>query len=469
MFVLCLLAGCSICWFNTVCFVLCLRNFSVNRALALSLTISFNGLTAALYNLIVSAINSSNDALYLLLNALVPLFTSSIALIPVLRQPPPQQLSPDTIRQDSRIFLCLNVIAVGTGLYVLLINHLSGNLFRGRLFLGGAIFLLVLPLGLPGIVYARKWTRQLIGASRLCLKLNWSSFNLVDPDDLQLQKELLGKEETNSNRLPMNENSGRTRLSSRWHIEGCCAIMEKDALTVLGEEHPARLLLRRLDFWLYYLAYLCGGTIGLVYSNNIGQISQSLGFGEQTSAIVTLYSSCSFFGRLFSAAPDFLRNKVYFARTGWFAIALIPTPIAFCLLSASGSISALRAGTALIGLSSGFTFSAAVSITSELFGPNSAGVNHNILITNIPIGSLLYGLLAALVYDQNADQSSGRTQIMSLFSDSMVCMGRKCYFQSFIWWGCISMVGLLCSVLLFLRTKPAYDQFERNRIRTESS
>ncbi|PKI57300.1 hypothetical protein CRG98_022299 [Punica granatum] len=75
----------------------------------------------------------------------------------------------------------------------------------------------------------------------------------------------------------------------------------------------------------------------------------------------------------------------------------------------------------------------------------------------------------ALVYDQNADQSSGRTQIMSLFSDSMVCMGRKCYFQSFIWWGCISMVGLLCSVLLFLRTKPAYDQFEGNRIRTESS
>lgn len=158
---------------------------------------------------------------------------------------------------------------------------------------------------------------------------------------------------------------------------------------------------------------------------------------------------------------------MYFARTGWLALALIPTPIAFCLLCASGSLSALRAGTGLIGLSSGFVFSAAVSITSELFGPNSAGVNHNILITNIPLGSLLYGLLAALVYDSNADQSAVRTQFMRLVGDTMVCMGRKCYFETFMSWGCISMVGLICSVLLFLRTKPAYDRFERNRIRTE--
>ena len=61
-----------------------------------------------------------------------------------------------------------------------------------------------------------------------------------------------------------------------------------------------------------------------------------------------------------------LRRKVYFARTGWLAIALLPTPIALFLLASSGAASALQAGTALIGLSSGFIFAAAVSITSEL-------------------------------------------------------------------------------------------------------
>lgn len=151
------------------------------------------------------------------------------------------------------------------------------------------------------------------------------------------------------------------------------------------------------------------------------------------------------------------------------ALALLPTPIAFFLLAATGSSLPLHIGTALIGLSSGFIFAAAVSITSELFGPYSVGVNHNILITNIPVGSLLYGLLAAIVYDANAGGSgSGLAAAVGggggFGTDSVVCMGRKCYFTTFVWWGCISVLGLASSVLLFLRTRFAYDHFEQNRI-----
>ncbi|GMQ08815.1 hypothetical protein CsSME_00052390 [Camellia sinensis var. sinensis] len=109
-------------------------------------------------------------------------------------------------------------------------------------------------------------------------------------------------------------------------------------------------------------------------------------------------------------------------------------------------------------IGSGFIFAAAVSETSELFGPDNVGVNHNILITNIPVGSLVYGLLAALVYDSNESPSVG-----SMVSDSVVCMGRKCYFLTFVWWGRISVIGLASSVILFLRTRPAYDRFEKNR------
>ena len=155
---------------------------------------------------------------------------------------------------------------------------------------------------------------------------------------------------------------------------------------------------------------------------------------------------------------------MYFARTGWLAVALVPTPLAFFWLALSGSKIALHAGTGLIGLSSGFVFAAAVSITSELFGPNSTGVNHNILITNIPLGSLLYGLLAALVYDSNIESSKQKV----LIGEAMVCMGRQCYQQTFFWWGCISLLGLAGSFSLFLRTRPAYDHFERNRKQRES-
>lgn len=300
------MAGCSICWFNTVCYVLCIGNFQSNRALALALTISFNGVSAALYTLIANAINSDDDTLYPFLNAIVPLFTSGVALIPVLCQPPPQELPPDAIKHDSRIFLFLNGVAVLTGLYLLLLNPLSYNSNRARLFLVGAILLLVLPLCLPGIVYARDWARRVISSS---LSLNGSTFSLVDVDDLELHKELIGSEPAGVH-AAMNGNGNTSTFILRAK-DGCCGnVMEKDQLTVLGEEHSARLLVCRWDFWLYYLAYLCGGTIGLVYSNNLGQISQSLGFGAQTSVFVTLYSSCSFFGRLLSAGPDFLREYV---------------------------------------------------------------------------------------------------------------------------------------------------------------
>ncbi|KAG8638083.1 protein NUCLEAR FUSION DEFECTIVE 4 [Manihot esculenta] len=458
VFLLCLLAGCSICWFNTVCFVLCIQNFPANRSLALSLTVAFNGVSAALYTLAANAIDSSSDDIYLLLNALIPLITSVVALLPILRQPSLDPLLPDGVRRDSLIFLVLNFLAILTGIYLLLFKSASSNSTRASLLFGGAIFLLIFPLCIPGVVYAKGWFRRTIHSS---FRLEGSSFSLVDIDDLELHKELLTRETSNPENgdIIPNEVTGQKSLSEK---EGCCeTIVGKGRLLMLGEEHPASLLVRRLDFWLYYIAYFCGGTIGLVYSNNLGQIAQSLGQGMNTATLLTMYSAFSFFGRLLSAAPDYLRVKMYFARTAWLTISLVPTPIAFFFLATSGSELALKIGTALVGLSSGFIFAAAVSITSELFGPNSVGVNHNILITNIPIGSLVYGFLAALVYDSNA-----RGKGLDLITDSVICVGRKCYSLTFVWWGCLSVFGLGSSFLLFLRTRHVYDQYERNRVST---
>ena len=152
-------------------------------------------------------------------------------------------------------------------------------------------------------------------------------------------------------------------------------------------------------------------------------------------------------------------------RTGWFTIALLPTPIAFFLLAISSlQHLALQTATALIGLSSGFIFAAAVSITSELFGPNSVGVNHNILITNIPIGSLLYGFIAASIYEANANP-----EIRSVVSDSVVCIGRDCYHKTFVLWGCLSLLGLASSFLLYLRTKLVYHRLEQDRVSVTTS
>ncbi|XP_006363870.1 protein NUCLEAR FUSION DEFECTIVE 4-like [Solanum tuberosum] len=469
VFFLCLLAGSSITWFNTVCFVLCIKNFPSNRPLALALTVSFNGVSAALYNLAAISLNPSSTHIYLLLNAFIPLFTSIVSLIPILRQPPVDPLPSDSIKHEQLIFVLLNFLAIITGFYLLFVH--SNDLSTARVIFGGAILLLVLPLGIPGIIYARDWFQRKVFSS---FTLQGSGFLLVDDDDLEFHREFLSRENSQISVTSYGVNGDGPTLtlsltrfirSSGDGDEGSCCgkMIGEDQLFMLGEEHKAEMLVKRVDFWLYYFAYFCGGTIGLVYSNNLGQIAQSLGHTSMTSTLITLYSSFSFFGRLLSAAPDFIRLKFYFARTGWLAIALVPTPIAFFLVAASGNEAALQAGTALIGLSSGFIFAAAVSITSELFGPNSVGVNHNILITNIPIGSLVYGFLAALIYDNNAAAAGFATFSIQMVNDSVVCMGRKCYFSTFIWWGCLAILGLVSSVLLFLRTRPAYERFEQNR------
>ncbi|XP_019424102.1 PREDICTED: protein NUCLEAR FUSION DEFECTIVE 4-like isoform X1 [Lupinus angustifolius] len=463
VFLLCLLGGCSICWFNTVCFVVCIRNFPVNRPLALSLTVSYNGVSAALYTLAATSIDPSSDAVYLLLNALVPLLISFVALVPILRQPPLEPLRPYTARKNSLNFLILNILAIFTGIYLLVFGSSASNENTARLYFGGATLLLISPLCIPGIIYARDWFHRAVHSN---IRVENSGFILVHVDDLELHKELL----TRQNSIVSN-GEGHNLLSDngsmlRAKSSGVCCegLLDWDQLAMLGEDHPAGVLVTRLDFWLYYVAYFCGGTIGLVYSNNLGQIAQSLGFHSNISTLVTLYSSFSFFGRLLSAGPDYIRNKFYFARTGWLTIALIPTPIAFIMLAASDSAVAVYTGTALIGLSSGFIFAATVSVTSELFGPNSFSVNHNILITNIPIGSLLYGYLAAVVYDANAYSVPG-----NMMPNSPVCMGRQCYFWTFVVWACVSILGLASSLLLFLRTKHAYDCFERHRISTQST
>ncbi|KAE9606968.1 putative major facilitator superfamily domain-containing protein [Lupinus albus] len=400
VFLLCLLGGCSICWFNTVCFVVCIRNFPVNRPLALSLTVSYNGVSAALYTLAANSINPSSDAVYLLLNALVPLLTSFAALVPILRQPPLEPLHLDTSRKNSLIFLILNFLAIFTGLYLLIFGSSTSNASTARLYFGGAILLLISPLCIPGIIYARDWFHHAVHSN---LQVESTGFILVHVDDLELHKELL----TRQNSTVSNGEGHNLLTDNRSMLRGkgsglCCeGLLGQDQLAMLGEDHSAAML---------------------------------------------------------------VASKFYFARTGWLTIALIPTPIAFIVLAASESAVALYIGTALIGLSSGFIFAASVSVTSELFGPNSFSVNHNILITNIPIGSLLYGFLSAVVYDANAHSVPG-----NMMSNTLVCMGRNCYLWTFVLWACISVLGLASSVLLFLRTKHAYDCFERHRISAQST
>ncbi|KAG2559594.1 protein NUCLEAR FUSION DEFECTIVE 4-like [Panicum virgatum] len=436
VFLVCLIAGLSICWFNTVCFVLCIRSFSANnRPLALSLSISFNGLSAAFYTLFANALSPLSPSVYLLLNAILPLAISILALPAILLCHKQDSHLHSMPNHDRRVFLGLYILAFVTGTYLVVFGSFTATRSAARVILTGAMVLLALPLIIPACSSCSHGPDPA------------SPLNHDDP-----HKPLL----TSNNHQTVADAVMEKTMDHQLQGSCCGTILHKGRLAVLGDEHSAKRLIGCVDFWLYYIAYFCGATVGLVYSNNLGQIAQSLHQQSRLTMLLAVYSSFSFFGRLLSALPDVLDRTVSLARTGWLAAALVPMPMAFFLMWKQQDGSALVVGTALVGLSSGFIFAAAVSVTSELFGPNSVGVNHNILITNIPLGSFLYGQIAAMVYDSNGQRMSVMDNRTGTIDTMIVCMGAKCYSTTFFVWGCITLLGLALSIVLFKRTKPAY-------------
>lgn len=129
------------------------------------------------------------------------------------------------------------------------------------------------------------------------------------------------------------------------------------------------------------------------------------------------------------------------SRAGAMAVMMAPMAGAFFILLVNNNI-CLHISTAIIGLSTGAISSIAVLTTTELFGAKGFGINHNIVIINIPIGSSIFGEMAAVLYRKNGSAD-----------DVGKCMGIKCYQTSFIIWGSLCCLGTLLALILHSRNK----------------
>ena len=128
------------------------------------------------------------------------------------------------------------------------------------------------------------------------------------------------------------------------------------------------------------------------------------------------------------------------------AVMMAPMAGSFFLLL-NGTNLSLYISTAIIGVCTGAITTISVSTTTELFGTQNFGQNHNILVTNIPIGSFIFGYLAALFYRKEGHHhGDGR------------CMGMECYHKTFIIWGSLCLLGIILALILHARTKKLYSQ-----------
>ncbi|XP_076957208.1 protein NUCLEAR FUSION DEFECTIVE 4-like [Bidens hawaiensis] len=412
VFLLTVLAGNSICWINTVCYVIAIQNFAFDRQLAVGLSTSYQGLSAKIYADVVELVfKSSSSSIqrtrsYLLLNCILPLVVCLIAspLVRVIKSPRSRRLSGG--------FLVIFVITKFTGTYAVITSLGSGKgLCSPAMILIGMCVFLVAPLVVPLMERLRE---------RMENKCLIRSYGKRVCDESSMHEENGGV---------MNEHG-----------------VKDEGLFVCGnEEVGAKVMIRSLNFWLYFFVYMFGATVGMVYLNNLGQIVESRG-SSKTSSLVSLASSFGFFGRIFPCLLDYhiSRAKCKVSRPALIALMMVPMTASFFLLLNNNHL-CLHISTATIGICTGAITSISVSTTADLFGTKNFGVNHNIVVSNIPIGSLLFGNMAALLYREEA-----------LTNGSGNCMGIKCYQTSFIIWGSLCFIGTLLAVTLHSRSKKPY-------------
>ncbi|OVA17241.1 Nodulin-like [Macleaya cordata] len=454
IFLLNILAGNSICWINTVCYMTIIRNFSFQYSqVAVGLSTSYVGLSAKVYTNIVDAISSSTSTsssssrssgsvtssraeLYLFLNSILPLMVSLITA-PIFRDIMNKAEGTIIIKQEG--FTVMFLITIVTGIYSVMgslglkkISLISPLIYA--IFLG--VLLLVIPLMVPVALSIREgllkcWIKML-REKKVCSIDHDKVVAVYDDNQSRVVIEVKEQEaaagsvvEEEEEEEEEEEDSYSTTSTSGTEIE----IMR------VREEIGVKEMVRRVDFWLYFFVYMFGATLGLVFMNNLGQIAESR--GQAATSLVSLSSS---FG-----------SKYMLSTTASIVTLMAPIAGAFFLLVSTISTISLYIRTVIIGVCCGAFTSLTVSATTELFGVKNFSVNHNIIVANIPIGSFLFGTSAAVLYQRSSQGGA------SLNNGN--CMGPECYRNTFLIWGSIATLGTLLAFILY--TEEWYAQKHR--------
>lgn len=261
---------------------------------AVGITTSYQGLSAKIYTDIVNAAFSSSPhrraRAYLLLNSLLPLLVCVI-VAPLVRDI--DVGTGDEPRNMAAGFNLMFVITIATGIYAVIssLESMSIGLSPLHSVIGTGVFLLI-PLVIPIVEkirekISRKWS---LNRENRVYNFTIDDHNGLENIENGVVKE---QEEEEDSTVQVHNEVGEVQIP---HGVG------------VREEIGVKLMVKRVDFWLYFLVYFFSATIGLVFLNTLGQIAESRG-SSRTSSLVSLSSSFGFFGRLMPSLLDYFFSR----------------------------------------------------------------------------------------------------------------------------------------------------------------
>ncbi|KAJ0257349.1 F14 [Hirschfeldia incana] len=225
---------------------------------------------------------------------------------------------------------------------------------------------------------------------------------------------------------------------------------------VVVEDKSSNLLqaMRSVDFWLLFLAMVCGMGSGISTINNMRQIGESLRYSiVEINALLSLWNIWNFIGRFGAGyASDALLHKKGWPRPLLMATTLGAMTIGH-LIIASGFEGNLYVGSVIVGICYGSQWSLMPTITSELFGVKHMGTIYNTISIASPMGSYIFSVrLIGYIYDK------------TIIGEGNTCYGPHCFRLSFVIIASVAFLGFLVSCALVFRTKKLYQQIFEKRL-----
>ncbi|KAK8335342.1 hypothetical protein V6Z12_A09G048000 [Gossypium hirsutum] len=234
-----------------------------------------------------------------------------------------------------------------------------------------------------------------------------------------------------------------------------------------GEDFTLMQALTKADFWLIMFSLLLGSGSGLTVIDNLGQMSQSLGY-DNTHIFVSMICIWNFIGRVGGGyiSEIIVRDHAY-PRPIVIAVAQLVMAVGHVFF-AMGWPGAMYIGTLLIGLCYGAHWAIMPATVSELFGLKKFGAFYNFLNLANPAGTLVFsGVIASRIYDREAEKQARQHRIQShisgsIFSgmlaadESLNCEGSLCFFLSSMIMSGFCIIAVVLSMILVYRTKTVY-------------
>ncbi|KAL5747350.1 hypothetical protein ACOSP7_024348 [Xanthoceras sorbifolium] len=210
------------------------------------------------------------------------------------------------------------------------------------------------------------------------------------------------------------------------------------------------------NFWLLFIAMICGMGSGLATINNISQVGESLGYTTiEKNSLVSLLSIWNFLGRFGAGLSDIFLHKRGWARP-LFIVFTQAALSAGHIIVAVGFPGNLYVGSIIVGICYGSQWSLMPTITSEIFGVGHMGTIYNTIAVASPVGSYIFSVrIIGYIYD------------MAASGEDNSCSGSHCFMLSFLIMACFALFGCLVALLLYFRTRRFYDQVVLKRLRHE--